>query len=216
MKKILSLGLVGIMALSMIPTAFATTDYTNGTKVQYVGTGDAEYTITVPALLKPSGSGTVTLEGTWASDCEVIVTADTEVTLTNSINENDKKTLTVTFDGIRETGSNTERIVATETVSVGAIDNALFGTWSGKFNYNVEMEQISNEIAFDVQTIGQGILETSYTAPVGSTWADVVENEFLFSIYQDSIYGGSGYVYYNDVLVKPTDLVIDGAVYTVK
>lgn len=216
MKKIISLGLVGIMALSMIPTAFATTDYTNGTQVKYVGAGDAKYTITVPALLRPSDSGTVTLEGTWASDCEVIVTADTEVTLTNSINENDKKTLTVTFDGIREFGSNTGRIVATETVSVGAIDNALFGTWSGKFNYNVEMEQISNEVSFDVQTIGQGTLETSYTAPVGSTWADVVENEFLFSLYQDKIYGGSGYVYYNDVLVKPTDLIIDGAVYTIK
>ena len=76
MKKIISLLLVGIMALSMIPTALATTDYSNGTEVKYEGQGAAQYTITVPALLAPEGSGTVTLSGTWASDCKVKVTAD--------------------------------------------------------------------------------------------------------------------------------------------
>lgn len=112
--------------------------YTNGTEVKYVGQGTAQYTITVPALLTPESSGTVTLNGTWASNCQVKVTADTSVELTNSINTNDKKTLTVGFAGIEKSGDNTAAVTATETVSVGAIDNALFGTWSGTFNYNVE------------------------------------------------------------------------------
>ena len=185
MKKILSLGLVGVMALSMIPTAFATTDYTNGTKVQYVGTGDAEYTITVPALLKPSGSGTVTLEGTWASDCEVVVTADQSVTLTNSINPNDKKVLTVSFDGISALGSNVDTIVATETVSVGAIDNAIFGTWSGKFNYNVEFN--SSEFGFEIIIAdNMGTVSEEWGARVGMTWREFVnENSSTFSINDD-------------------------------
>lgn len=139
MKKIISLALVGVMALSMVPTALATTDYTNGTKVEYVGQGSAQYTIAVPALLSPGGEGNVTLQGTWASDETVKVTADKTVTLTNSINANDQKVLDVTFAGIEKAGDNTKTVQAVETVSVSDISNALFGTWSGKFNYNVEI-----------------------------------------------------------------------------
>lgn len=140
MKKTLSFLLSAAMLVSSIPVAFATNDYTQGTLVQYVGQGAEEYTITVPALLKPGAGGDVTLSGTWAESRIVTVTAEPSVTLTNSINANDQKVLNVYFDGISEKGSNVGAQTFTETVSVESIQNAIFGTWSGKFNYNVSME----------------------------------------------------------------------------
>lgn len=150
MKKIFSLLLVGVMVFSMIPAAYATTDYTNGTQVSYnaedpdgdgIVNSNEAYTITVPALLAPGGSGTVTLEGTWASNRIVTVTADKTVTLVNSINSANTKTLDVTFAGISEAGNNIESQTFAEDVSVEKIQDALFGTWSGVFEYNVELIQ---------------------------------------------------------------------------
>ena len=98
MKKILSLTLAALMVVSMVPTAFAAdVDYQNGTEVEYTGsrttvnadgteTHNAEYTITVPALLAPGGSGTVTLAGYWPSDATVKVTAEDKVEMVNNIN----------------------------------------------------------------------------------------------------------------------------------
>ena len=175
MKKLISLGLVGVMALSMIPTALATTDYTNGTRVEYTANDEANtaYTITVPALLTPGAEGTVKLEGTWASDATVKVTADKTVTLTNSINEADQKVLNVTFAGIEKAGDNTATVIATETVSVANIENALFGTWSGKFNYNVEMVD-----AAAVQLITFTADGRTYQAEYGMTWAQFIESDY--------------------------------------
>ena len=136
------------MVCSMSTTAFAATnDWTHGTQVVYNGTGTESYTITVPALLKPGQSGTVTLSGAWAKDRIVTVTADKNVTLTNSILSSDQKVLDVTFAGISETGSNTGAQTFTESVSVQEITNALFGVWNGKFNYNVEMSNARAEIS---------------------------------------------------------------------
>ena len=142
MKKILSLGLAAAMAVSAMPMAYAA-DYTQGTQVEYIADADAnrEYTITVPALLNPGQSGAVTLKGKWASNETVKVTADATVELTNSINENDKKVLNIGFAGIEKAGDNTVERTYTENVSVAAMpSDALFGTWSGKFNYNVEFD----------------------------------------------------------------------------
>lgn len=150
MKKILSLTLAVLMVVSMIPTAFAAdVDYKNGTEVEYTGTRstveddgsvthNAEYTITVPAKLAPGGSGTVTLEGYWPSDATVKVTAEEKVEVVNDINSADKKELAVTFASIEKAGSNTAIVTASAPVSVANIENALFGKWAGKFNYNVE------------------------------------------------------------------------------
>lgn len=175
MKKILSLGLVGVMALSMIPTALATTDYTNGTRVEYTANDEANtaYTITVPALLAPGAEGTVKLEGTWASDATVKVTADKTVTLTNSINSADQKVLDVTFAGIEKAGDNTATVTATEAVSVANIENALFGTWSGKFNYNVEYVE-----ADAVEMISFTIDGQEYQAKEGMTWAEWIDSQY--------------------------------------
>ena len=173
MKRIFSFLLVVVMLLSMVPTALATTNYTNGTKVEYVGQGAAEYTVTVPALLTPGSNGEVKLSGTWASDCVINVTADKTVTLTSNINAADQKVLDITFAGISKSGDNTAIVEATETVSVSDIENALFGTWSGKFNYNVEYVE---PFEFTWTDAIQGT--KTYKAKPGMTWGQWVASNY--------------------------------------
>lgn len=149
MKQFICMLLAAIMILSIVPTALATTDYSNGTDVVYDSSADndgdgqpdhsEEWVVTVPAKLTPGSSGNVKAQGTWASDRTLVVTADTSVTLSNSINNNDTKVLNVSFDGIELPGSNTAIVTDTKPVSVQDIQDALFGTWSGVFYYQVEM-----------------------------------------------------------------------------
>lgn len=142
MRKMIPVTMAALMALSTIPVAFATNDYTQGTQVEYTATQNEEYLITVPAKLTPGASGTVKLEGAWPDNKIIIVTADANVTLTNSLKENDKKVLNINFAGIEEAGDNTQRLTFTESVSVDDISGALFGVWDGKFNYNVSTRKV--------------------------------------------------------------------------
>jgi len=183
MKKIISLLLVAAMAVSVVPMALATTNYTNGTQVEYTATGSEAYTITVPAQLAPSGSGTVTLSGTWASDRKVTVTANETVPLTNSINANDKHTLDITFAGISKAGDNTQARTYTETVSVAAMPaDALFGTWSGTFYYNVEVGAAVEMITFIIDG-------TEYQAEKDMTFGEWCDSEYNTSGYYVDKYG---------------------------
>lgn len=144
MKKILSIALAAVMLLSIIPTAFAAeNNWQGGTKVEYTATANEQYTVTVPATLAPGASGDVVASGTWGSNRKLTVTADKDVTLTNSINAADQKVLDVTFAGIELTGSNTESVSDTKQVAVANITDAIFGTWSGTFNYNVAMSDVA-------------------------------------------------------------------------
>lgn len=166
MKRIFSFLLAAVLLVSAVPTALATNDYTQGTQVVYTATGSESYTITVPALLAPGGNGTVTLQGTWADNRIVTVTADPTVTLTNSIKAEDQKVLNVHFDGISEAGSNTGSQTFTENVSVDNITDALFGTWSGKFNYNVGVTDDvlkGNRIAVFGTSISSGVVNSPET-----------------------------------------------------
>ena len=154
MKKIVSLGLAGLMLLSACPMVYAAdVDYQQGTAVSYTadadnngdGISDAEYyEVTVPASLAPGSKGTVTASGTWASNRKLTVSADASVRLTNSINNADYKDLTITFPSIELAGSNTAAVTQSAEVAVAAMpSDALFGTWSGAFNYTVEMGDIA-------------------------------------------------------------------------
>lgn len=139
MRKIISLTLSAALMISALPSVYAQRDYQQGTEVVYTADNEnnENWTITVPAKLQPGKSGTVVLEGYWPSNKSISVTADAHVLLTNTINQNDKKDLTVTFPGITQFGNNTNVTTATETVKVAEIQNALFGKWVGHFNYNV-------------------------------------------------------------------------------
>ena len=163
-----------------------TNDHTAGTLVVFEADSSESYTITVPAKLAPGQTGTVTLAGTWANNRVVTVTADENVTLVNSILESDTKTLKVTFDGISETGDNTKTLSFTEDVAVANISNALFGTWSGKFNYNVSVADYApvNLISFTIDG-------TSYQAEEGMTvgeWAISQYNTGGFALRDTGVY----------------------------
>lgn len=154
MKKFLSLALTGVMMFSALPMAYAAdVDYKTGTEVSYNAedpNGDGvldnkeAYTVTVPAKLAPGGSGDVVASGTWNSSRKLTVTADANVVLTNSINAADQKTLAVTFPSISLAGDNTKAVSDTKVVSVAEMPaDALFGTWSGVFNYTVSMGDVA-------------------------------------------------------------------------
>ena len=120
-------------------STITTPSSSNETVITYTGVGTESYTITVPASLTPGESGDVSVSGTWATNRKLTVTAPSTVTLTNSINSSDTKTLAVTFDGIAKTGDNTVGVSETKTISVADISDALFGTWSGVISYTVSM-----------------------------------------------------------------------------
>lgn len=136
-------------------------DYSAGTNVEYDAEADNDgdgqpdnteaYTITVPAKLTPGGEGTVTLSGTWASNRMVTVTAESSVTLLNNLAPSDQKILDVLFNGISKAGSNTNAQTFTEKISVANINAALFGTWKGRFNYNVVSSDIATKAEISVQ-----------------------------------------------------------------
>ncbi len=213
MKKILSLTLAVLMVVSMIPTAMAAdVDYTAGTAVEYTADSDANraYTITVPAELQPGQSGTVTLKGKWASNETVKVTADANVVLTNSINAADTKTLDIGFAGIEKAGDNTEEKTYTEAVSVAAMPaDALFGTWSGKFNYNVEFVAPVELITFTYMNTHPIVC----TAEKGMTWEEFVNSEYNvdgFVIRDGSIYCGDSAAV---SVTTPNDTIVENGFY---
>ena len=172
MKKILSLTFVLAMVMSMgITTAFAAGNWEGGTKVTYTATGAEEWTVTVPATLAPGAAGDVTAAGTWGSNRKLVVAADENVVLKNSINAADTKTLTVTFDGINLVGDNNQDVSETKQVSVAAMPaDALFGTWRGTFYYDVEMVDNVELITFYINGI-------DHQAVRGMTWGQWLESD---------------------------------------
>lgn len=116
------------------------------TAVSYDGQGKEAYTVTVPASLTPGiipGSiGVVKVEGTWASNRKLCVSAPSTVTLTNSIDGGTKE-LGVMFQGIAKIGDNTAPISVKGNIFVNKITNALFGTWTGTITYTVSMIDVT-------------------------------------------------------------------------
>ena len=110
------------------------------TTVTYTGTGVESYTVTVPATLAPGESGDVSVIGTWASNRILTVNAPTSVTLTNSINPKDTKTLNIDFNSIEKAGDNCSEILTEGTIQVEDISDALFGTWTGTITYDILIE----------------------------------------------------------------------------
>ena len=127
-NKFVSLLLAMVMAASLAVPAFAET---HSTAVTYTGTGVESYTVTVPATLAPGESGDVSVSDTWASNRKLTVTVPNSVTLTNSINPKDTKTLNIDFNSIGKAGDNCLEILTEGTIQVENISNALFGTWTG-------------------------------------------------------------------------------------
>ena len=134
MKKFISLTLAMLMVCSMGMTAFAA----DSTTVTYVGQGTEAYTVTVPASMNPGDTGTITVKGTWPTTKQLSVSAPDSVTLTCDI-DGSTKTLDIDYDGLTVDGSNTTELNETETISVGEITDAIFGTWTGTITYTISM-----------------------------------------------------------------------------
>lgn len=144
MKKTISLFLTFLLMFSICPMSFAAG---HETLVSYDTQGVSEYLLTVPATLAPGSSSTVKLDGSWPSNETINVTADSTVSLTNSI-DSSTKVLDISFNGISQAGDNTKSISVSETISIDTIENALFGVWSGEFYYNVSVKDSSCPLQF--------------------------------------------------------------------
>ena len=224
MKKIiLIMGLIVISFFGYI--SFADGNYSNGTLVEYVGTGSEAYSVVVPAKLAPGDEGVVELSGTWGSNHAINVTSDESVDLVNSLNSKDKRTLDVFFDGIGAFGDDSKEQFFDNYILVDEMpSDVLFGTWSGKFNYYVEMK---DKITFQFSGY-------YYNVPEGMTFADYVDSEyndgydidgnerFRFDIIEDDdgnlyigIEGLTGPIYYvgaegNYITLTPDVVITDG------
>lgn len=238
MKRIFSFLLAALLLVSAVPMAQATNDYTAGTQVTYDATADNDgdgqpdnteaYTVTVPAKLAPGGSGTVTLQGTWAADRYITVTSSQEIEMVNDINSADKKTLAITFDGIGKRGSNTTAQTVTEQISVADFDSKpLFGEWSGLIEYNVDIEtrivdlagttwQFNDDV-YDYEWMSQfdydsqsgidrypsGCDLTDGNATITDVWAiatENVQNEYALGFVKSNTQNGVIYVPENEIV----------------
>lgn len=140
MKKIVIIfSLILISFLSYI--SYASEDYSSSALVEYMGNGNEEYVLTVPAKMSPGSSENVVLDGVLNSDYIINVMSDDSVILTNKSNSEDKRTLNVDFGGISEIGNDSYEQLFEKTISIDPMpSDVLFGTWTGVFNYYLEIE----------------------------------------------------------------------------
>ena len=199
MKKLISIILTAAMLLCFGASALAVepntaygdaTGMTGGdasTDVIYEASTQEAWQLTVPATIVPGVEPTednITLSGTWPSDIKYSVVAPSTVELVNSITGADEKVLDVTFSGLSLAGSNTAEVTATAKISIEAIENALFGTWSGTIEYKV-VRKVTNlagtKWTMSEQVGGyEGVFEF-----VGDTTEVFPENSILKYTYVD-------------------------------
>ena len=99
------------------------------------------YEVTVPALMNPGDSKTVSVTGYWAANRKLTVTADTKVTMTNTKDESTRD-LNVAFDSISERGSNTTQMNLSSDISVQEMNDVIFGTWRGTITYTISVTNV--------------------------------------------------------------------------
>ena len=159
MKKVLCLILAMVMCFGIC--AQAANETSSSTQVEYIGSrepsgggeggggegGDSSetvgeyYEITVPALMNPGETDEVLVEGFWAANRKLTVTTDTKVTMTNS-KDGSTRDLTVTFDGISETGSNTTENSVSSEISIQDMNDVIFGSWTGTITYSIAVSNV--------------------------------------------------------------------------
>lgn len=154
MKRILCLIMALIMCMSVC--AYAANETSSSTLVEYTGSrepsgggdgGDSSetvgeyYEITVPALMNPGDSKTISVTGYWAANRKLTVSADTKVTMTN-IKDESTRDLNVTFNSISERGSNTTQMNLSSDISVQEMNDVIFGTWRGTITYTISVTDV--------------------------------------------------------------------------
>lgn len=105
-------------------------------------TDGENWSLTVPAKLEPGQTGYVTLSGSWGDGQQVSVEADSSVTLESDLG--DSRTLGVYFDDISVSGSEGSSVFETHAIEIEDM-NSLFGEWSGKFSYRINISEAMTE-----------------------------------------------------------------------
>ena len=140
MKKFLSLLLTICMLFSMTTIVLAE-GYQS--KITFEGVEKSYYEVTVPATLKPGGSGSVNVEGVLFHSEKLTVSAPNKVTLTEKTN-GITKNLGVVFDSFTVYGSMAGSIDDSKTIKIEDF-SVNFGSWEGIINYSVVLDE-SDEI----------------------------------------------------------------------
>ena len=154
MKKILCLIMAIVMCFGIC--AQAANETSSSTQVEYIGSrepsgggegGDSSetvgeyYEITVPALMNPGDTDEVLVDGFWAANRKLTVTTDNKVTMTNS-KDGSTRDLTVTFDGISKTGSNSTINSVSSEISIQDMNDVIFGSWTGTITYSIAVSNV--------------------------------------------------------------------------
>ncbi len=139
MKKVVYILFISLIISFISFLSFADSD-SYGTNVEFVASGEEEYSVTVPAQMSLNGIGDVTVSGMWPSNRVINVSSDDSVELTNDINFLSKKKIDVNFKGIIENGNDNSVKLLNQRILLGEFESdPLFGEWTGNFNYNVEI-----------------------------------------------------------------------------
>lgn len=171
MRRISKTIIPMLMLIMLTTTAFATNPTSQETPVKYTGIGTQTYEVTVPSLLHPGDTGEVKLEGTWDSTKTMKVDTNESIIMTNSIDQSTKE-IQIEFSNISQIGSNITPIEITESIKIGEITDALFGTWNGNiiFNISVDNSQPTTYDATFANNTWQQIAEACQTNAVPATW----------------------------------------------
>lgn len=159
MKKISSMLLALILCCSTSLTAFAEE---KTTIVTYTAPGIEQYEVTVPATLEPNSTTTIDIEGTWASNRELVITTPETVTMVSNITGNEEVLDVTVSDADKNVvvvgGSNRAEITSSAKLSVSSMpSDILFGTYTGTITYNISIE----DSLTDIRTLEPGIYNTN-------------------------------------------------------
>lgn len=196
-SKIYSILLAVLLSFSMPP--FLYTGLAVSTTVSYTSERSTYYELSVPTIMYPGDTASVMVTGTWNSLSYLEITADRTVTLVNSLN-GEEKVLDVYFDGILQYGNDTDEICLSKEITVEPMNNAVFGTWTGSFNYTVNMFEESEPDEAHSGVIPDGGTYYALGDRSSGSWgignySDAIEIYYSGEEFPDEVSNGDIYVY---------------------
>ena len=128
------------LLIGIVVPSFNNTVGAYSTTVRYSSPASSYYELSVPLVMAPGETATVSAMGTWDSQTVLEVTADKTVTLTCE-DDNNEIDLEVYFNGIFEPGNDSNETEVSAQISVEVIDKSVIGTWEGNFTYTVSLTE---------------------------------------------------------------------------
>ena len=196
-KKILSVLMAIFIGMSI--STFHNTASAYSTIVRYTAPRSAYYELSVPLVMEPGETATVSATGTWDAQTILEVTADESVTL-----QNEKSTtgieLGVLFDGIYKFGNDDTETNVSMEIGIEEMTESVIGTWEGIFVYYINF---FNETADSIQHSGRIPEGGTYYVSATDSMGSLLEGEYwqATAVYQagdrfpDEIHLGDVYVY---------------------